>query len=379
MTRPSPPSCGIRRLCVTGDVMTGRGIDQVLPRPCDPAIPERYMRSATGYVELAEQHSGAFDKPVNGAHIWGSLPRDLDVRGCALRIVNLETAITNRGRPAPKEINYRMSPENASILASAGITACTLANNHVMDWGEQGLLDTLDVLDRLGVKHAGAGKTMARAAAPLILDHPDGRRVLVSAFGDVSAGVPRHWEAGADRPGVVLLPGSADAAIASVRVRLDPLRHPDDIFVVSLHWGGNWGYDIPQWQRRMAHAFIDEADADLVVGHSSHHAKGMEIHRGRLILYGCGDLVNDYEGIGGYEGFRPDLGLAFCVDLEAATGRLAALEVIVYQRRQFGLVNPGRDAVRRLADMFARESRLAGWRVDSADRSILLRKGAAPR
>ncbi|WP_397543979.1 CapA family protein, partial [Roseovarius salis] len=162
-----PP--GTLRLFLAGDVMLGRGIDQILPAPCDPRIHEHHVRSALGYVELAERRAGPIPRGVDPGYVWGPLPGDLDRRACDLRVVNLETAITRGGTPAPKGINYRVSPQNAVALCAAGIDACGLANNHVLDWGTAGLVDTLDTLDRLGVGRAGAGRTAQEAARPLSL------------------------------------------------------------------------------------------------------------------------------------------------------------------------------------------------------------------
>ena len=130
------------RIFLCGDVMTGRGIDQVLPHPCDPRLHERNMESATGYVRLAEQANGPIPTPVDFPYIWGAA---LDEFRCArpdARIINLETSITHSDSYIPKGINYRMSPENAGCLAAAGVDCCVLGNNHVLDWGHAGLLDT---------------------------------------------------------------------------------------------------------------------------------------------------------------------------------------------------------------------------------------------
>jgi poly-gamma-glutamate capsule biosynthesis protein CapA/YwtB (metallophosphatase superfamily) len=83
------------------------------------------------------------------------------------------------------------------------------------------------------------------------------------------------------------------------------MAKPGDLIVVSVHWGPNWGYDIPHQQRRFAHALIDKANVSII--HGQHHLKAIEVYRDRLILYGCGDFLNDYEGIKGYEEFRDDL------------------------------------------------------------------------
>jgi Putative enzyme of poly-gamma-glutamate biosynthesis (capsule formation) len=82
------------------------------------------------------------------------------------------------------------------------------------------------------------------------------------------------------------------------------VKQQGDIVVASIHWGGNWDYKVPREQREFAHKLIDEAGVDVIHGHSSHHIKGIEVYRGKLIMYGCSDLLNDYEGISGlYEDF----------------------------------------------------------------------------
>ena len=132
-------------------------------------------------------------------------------------------------------------------------------------------------------------------------------------FASADCGVPADWAADAATPGVNLLPDlslvMAEKAAASGRT----WRQPGDVLIASIHWGGNWGYRIPADQRRFAHALID-GGFDVVHGHSSHHPKGIEIYRRKLILYGCGDFINDYEGISGNEEYRGDLAL-MCISL----------------------------------------------------------------
>ena len=107
--------------------------------------------------------------------------------------------------------------------------------------------------------------------------------------------------------------------------------------LVSLHWGGNWGYRVPREQIDFAHELVDCGAADLVHAHSSHHPKGIEIYRGKLILYGCGDFINDYEGISGHEEFRGDLGVMYFAQLDSAGGELVALELVAMCRRRLRL------------------------------------------
>lgn len=325
------------RLFLAGDVMLGRGIDQILPHPVDPRIFEDYMTSAEGYVHLAERLNGPIPRPVGFAYVWGDLLAEDTFRRCDLRIVNLETAITTAANPEPKGINYRMHPKNTGVLTAALIDVCSIANNHMIDWGREGLVETLETLEAAGIASAGAGRHARQAAMPATLDVPGGGRVLVLAFGSPTSGIPNSWVATEDAAGINILPRTADETVASVRRQIDAIRRPGDILLVSIHWGGNWGFEIPANQRRLAHALIDAAGADIVFGHSSHHAKSIEVHAGKLILYGCGDFINDYEGIGGYERFRGDLAQAYFVQLDPVDGTLTGLEIKQYQRRKFRL------------------------------------------
>ena len=88
------------------------------------------------------------------------------------------------------------------------------------------------------------------------------------------------------------------------------VKRAGDVIVASIHWGSNWGYGFRERSALRAR-LIDAAAVDVVHGHSSHHPKAIEVYRDRLILYGCGDFLNDYEGIRGYEAFRADLALMY--------------------------------------------------------------------
>src|SRR5215510_28407 len=143
------------RLFLCGDVMCGRGIDQVLAHPCSPEIYEDYMRSAEDYVLLAEQANGLIPRRNEPSYVWGAALEQLARIQPDARIINLETAVTRSNDRVQKGINYRMSPENAACLADAKIDCCTLANNHVLDWGRAGLRETLATLQQLNIKVAG--------------------------------------------------------------------------------------------------------------------------------------------------------------------------------------------------------------------------------
>lgn len=362
-------------LCLTGDVMTGRGIDQILPHPCPPEIHEPAMDSALGYVRLAEQVSGPLPRAVEPAYIWGDALAELDRLRPDLRIINLETAVTTAQDWEPKGINYRMNPSNLPCLQAAGIDCCVLANNHVLDWGEDGLIETLACLHEAGFETAGAGLDADQAAAPAILPLPRGGRVLIFAWGMESSGVPRRWAAGPGRPGVNHLPDLSDETLQRIAHQIGTYRRPGDTVIASLHWGPNWGYRIPSEFRRFAHGLIDHAGVALVHGHSSHHPIGMETYEGRLILYGCGDLLNDYEGIGGYEEYRGDLSLLYLATLERSTGRLEALRLLPMRIRRFRLQRASAEEARWLCDMLVRESRLPDARFTvTTDGQLELRR-----
>jgi poly-gamma-glutamate capsule biosynthesis protein CapA/YwtB (metallophosphatase superfamily) len=348
------------RLFLCGDVMTGRGIDQVLPRPCDPALHESYVQSAIGYVRLAEQLNGPIPRPVEPSYIWGAALEEWARAAPDARIVNLETSITRSEDFVDKGINYRMSPENAECLAAASIDCCVLANNHVLDWGRDGLRDTLATLERLEIKPAGAGRNLDEASAPAVLAVAGEGRVLVFSFALGSSGTPRSWAATPDSAGVSFLPDLSEASAARVCDQIARTRQPGDVVVVSLHWGPNWGYDIARAQTRFAHALIDRAEVSVIHGHSSHHAKAIEVHRGRLVLYGCGDFLSDYEGIQGYEDYRDDLALMYFADIAPASGALAALEIVPLQIRRFRLNRADGQDVDWIRKRLERESRRFG-------------------
>ena len=362
-------------LFVCGDVMTGRGIDQVLAHPSEPYLYEPYVRSALRYVELAESASGPISRAVGDAYIWGDALAELHRRRPAARIVNLETAITASAHAWPdKGIHYRMHPANVGCLAAGAMDCCVLANNHVLDWGYDGLAETLATLHAAGIRTAGAGADAERASEPAIID-VGARRVLVFAFGSASAGVPREWAARSDRAGVNWLDAlDADTARA-IGARVAARKRAADIAVASIHWGGNWGYGVPREQRAFARMLIDEASMDIVHGHSSHHPKGIEVYHGRLILYGCGDFLNDYEGIGGYDEFRSELGFMYLPTLRTDAA-LAELTLVPTRIRHFRVNRAHGEGVEWLARMLAREGAAFGTRVERRpDETLVVRAG----
>jgi poly-gamma-glutamate capsule biosynthesis protein CapA/YwtB (metallophosphatase superfamily) len=360
-------------LCLTGDVMTGRGIDQILRHPGHPGIFERRMRSAVGYVELAEQRVGPIPRPVEPEYVWGDVLEVLHRTAPDAFIVNLETAVTDQGTPWPdKGIHYRMHPANVEVLAVAGVDAAVLANNHVLDWSFPGLAQTLDVVRGAGVAPVGAGRDAGEAWSPVAVDTADGR-VLVVAAATPSSGIPWDWAADVARPGVALLAELTDRAVERIAAVVASAARPGDVVVLSIHWGPNWGYGIPAEHQRFARALVERAGVHVVHGHSSHHPLGVEVHCGRLILYGCGDLITDYEGISGHEPYRGELGALYLPTIDHRTGTLERLEVAPTKVERFRLNRPPPPDVEWLATMLQRECSALGTSVTVGGDTLVVR------
>jgi poly-gamma-glutamate synthesis protein (capsule biosynthesis protein) len=331
---------GVRGRLVTlglcGDVMLGRGVDQILAHPGDPALQEPLVRDARTYVELAEAVNGPIPRLVGAGWPWGEALAVLTSRSVDVRVVNLETAITGSGEFAPgKTVHYRMNPANIDCLGVARPEVCGLANNHVLDFGRRGLAETLAALGRAGLPAAGAGPDDAWAWQPVTVPVRGGR-VVVYCFAAAGSGVPAGWAAAADRAGVALLPELSPTTLGLVADRIRRAKRPGDVVVASVHWGSNWGYPVGTDQVRFGHGLID-AGADLVHGHSSHHPRPVELYRGKLVLHGCGDFIDDYEGITGHQQYRPDLRLLYLASVDPGTGTLARLRMIPLQARQMRL------------------------------------------
>jgi poly-gamma-glutamate capsule biosynthesis protein CapA/YwtB (metallophosphatase superfamily) len=324
-------------LFLCGDVMTGRGIDQIMPHPSTPELYEPYVRDARQYAALAEKVNGRIEHSVGAEYIWGDALTELEVVQPDLRFINLETSITTSDSPWPeKAIHYRMHPANIGCLTVAKPDVCALANNHVLDWDYAGLHETLDNMAAAGLTTAGAGRSEAEAKRPALCQRGNSRVAFLSCA-VASSGTPEAWAAREDRAGVFWLPDLSDKALQSIAEALDSVRELSDITVCSIHWGGNWGHAIEPEKRAFAHRLIDEAGVDVIHGHSSHHPQCIEVHEGKPILYGCGDFINDYEGIRGYEKYRSDLTLMYFLTLSPEDKVLTKLEMVPMQLKKFQL------------------------------------------
>jgi poly-gamma-glutamate capsule biosynthesis protein CapA/YwtB (metallophosphatase superfamily) len=317
----------------TGDVMLGRLVDQLFPQHVTPwtARDSDEARILASFrARHPHLHHYGAERP------WAStLPL---FRSADLNLINLETAATTHDTPWPhKAFNYRMHPANVSpVLRAACIDFVSLANNHTLDFGPEGLVETVRALQGATVAFAGAGETTPEAVRPAVLQlprpppatpkgiaAPPAHAIHVYAAADHPhdwAGVPTfnlilHPSSPATRRRLhtMLVPddGRDDRAAASSR----STAPPPSLKIFSVHWGPNYAWRPDDEIRALAHFLVDECGVDIVHGHSSHHVQGVERYRGGLLLYGCGDLVDDYAINPTY---RNDLGAVWRVRVREA-------------------------------------------------------------
>jgi poly-gamma-glutamate synthesis protein (capsule biosynthesis protein) len=254
------------------------------------------------------------------------------LRGAGLVIANLECAVcepAERWHGAPKAFYFRAPPLTGQALLDAGIGLVSLANNHILDYGVQGLFDTLRILDAHGIAHAGAGSDLAAALAPVIVER-QGVRIGMAAFCDHQddfAATEKH-------PGMAWLGLQDEAAAIDAFARaLAPLRAQGARWpILSLHWGPNMVDTPDQRQRRLARAAID-VGWKIVYGHSAHVFQGIELYEGCPILYAAGDLVDDYQVD---PVFRNDHQLLFELELgEDSLERIVMRPLFIHRCRVF--------------------------------------------
>ena len=289
------------QIVLTGDVMLGRIVDRDVIR----------------------------NPQVAPAALWGDV---LPLLAAAdLRLANLECVISARGtpwHPRTKAFHFRAHPRATAFLHAASIDAVTLANNHVLDYGAEALLDCLVLLDRAGIRHAGAGRSRAEALAAARLD-TSGGCIAVVALTDNEP----DWEAGVTTPGVNYVAYDRRGLVEPYHTRITQLlvdtRRWADVLIVSAHVGPNWGPPSPAL-RALAHQLID-LGADLYWGHSNHTPLGIECYQGRPIVYAAGDCVDDY-AVDPVE--RNDGGFLFVVEVaQARVQRLRLYPTVIAQCR----------------------------------------------
>ena len=271
------------KIALTGDVMLGRLVDQYVVQ--NPSVPPEAL--------------------------WGDVLPLLLSADC--RVINLESVISSHGtkwHPTSKAFHFRAQPRALEFLRRAQIDGVTLANNHVLDYGADALVDCLKLLDGAKIQRAGAGATLEEALAPAVFSLPQGS-VAIMALTDNEP----EWEASNTRPGVNYVSYDDEGLLEPYRSRialaLSHARRRSDLVIVSAHVGPNWG-DPSRAMQTVARDLVDMG-ADLYWGHSNHTPQGIELYKGRAILYSTGDFVDDYM-VDNDE--RNDLSFLFMLEVE---------------------------------------------------------------
>ena len=298
------------KIALTGDVMLGRLVD-------DTVIWNTLLPPAT---------------------VWGDvLPLLL---AADLRFVNLECVISQSGQkwqPDQKAFHFRASPRAIEVLQAARIDAVTLANNHILDYGPEALLECLTFLDRAGIPHTGAGRNLRDALAPLLVEFV-GNRVAVVALTDNEPA----WEAAEHQPGVNHVAYDRHGLLEPYRTRLAEVislaRRNARFVIISAHVGPNWG--APSSAMRALARHLLDLGADLYWGHSNHTPQGIELYQGKAILYSTGDFIDDY-AVDPTE--RNDLSFLFLLDIQNGHLEHLHLHPVRIDNYRVGIAK-GRDA-----------------------------------
>ena len=372
----NPASRKIMKIFLCGDVMIGRGIDQILLYPSNPKIYEPFVKDARDYIKLAEKINVKINYPVSFDYIWGDAFQELEKENPNLRIINLETTINTSENFEPKGINYRMNPKNIEVLKVFKIDVACLANNHILDFKEEGLLETIEVLNKNRILTVGEGKNIKEAEKPVIISKNKNLRTLIFNYADVLSVVPSWWKAIEDKNGVNLisiynLGNKRELEVINVIKRnIQKYKKGNDFVIFSIHWGPNWGYKISEEERNFAYQLIEKAKVDLIFGHSSHHFKGVETYKEKLIIYGAGDFINDYEGIRDYEEFRGDLVLDYLVEIEE-TNKIDKLKLLPFRIKNFRLNYCNEKEIDWIFNVLKRESKIEGNLIKEEKRIII--------
>lgn len=307
-------------ITLLGDIMLGRLIDQLLPYHVDECEEAKHAAS----FRKSYKHLQDYDTESP----WGN---SLDfLRKSDLVLGNLETAATTCAKKWPNKVfNYRMHPANVACLKAAKIAYVSLANNHTLDFCREGLHETIEVLESSGIAYAGAGRTVEEATRPGILRlNPS-----LTASGETQPEHEIHLFSYSDHPDDwksvpefnLIRYDSASKAKLKEQLTKDYTKVPSTpaLKIVSVHWGPNYSWNPDEDIRALAHFLIDSCGVDLIQGHSSHHVQGAEVYKGKLIIYGCGDFVDDYAV---NPQFRNDLSAAWNVHVVGLSDGRAVLK-----------------------------------------------------
>ena len=238
-----------------GDVMIGRSVDPVISRE--------------GF-----------------SYVWGDVLPIL--RRTDVNIINLETTLTTSTKAVQKVFNFKATPEKINSLKEGHITFANLANNHILDYSEEGLAETLHTLQDAGIQYTGAGMNEEEAAKPAFIEK-NGFRLKLLGLTDNEPG----WKAGARKSGINYINVSVKNQRQKVLETIAEVRKNSDMVIISIHWGPNMREEPSDEFIAFAHEMAEHG-ADIIHGHSAHIFQGIEVYHNKIVLYDTGDFIDDY-------------------------------------------------------------------------------------
>lgn len=267
------------KITAVGDVLLGRGVEY------------RLKEQKKDYTYPFERVSGILQ---GGDIIFGNLEASITPSTHGLAGIDVKGG------------KYVLKADPAAFegIKYAGFNIMNLANNHILDYYDKGLLDTIELFDKNGISHIGAGKNLDAARKPVILEKK-GMKIGFLSYTEMANMVykgnpPVKFAADSSKAGVSPLD------IDYIKEDIGKLKGSADIIIISLHWGVEYTPDLYPGQSELAHKIIDEG-ADAIIGHHPHHMKGIEIYKEKPILYSLGNFISDQNDPNNQQGFIASL------------------------------------------------------------------------
>lgn len=244
-----------------------------------------------------------------GDYLFGNIPLNLNED---VRIINLEASPTYTiDTSSNKSIHYHVHIDNVNNIFSKFVNSylLCLANNHALDMGKESFInETLpNVKNIIGVN-----------LLPTMIGN-----LAICNFGCGCSGIPKEWSSYINYLPPIINDENVNIAF---NVISKSFKNVNEIKILSIHWGPNWSYsnDGQEYRKKLAYRLIDELGISVIHGHSSHHIRGIELYKGKIIIYGAGDFINDYEKIPSkYNTY----GALYVIDIDNS-GNLTNLELL---------------------------------------------------
>lgn len=199
-----------------------------------------------------------------------------------ISMINLENPLTTRGTPVIKEYNFQANPKYVKVLTDAGVDIVNLANNHIYDYGDDGVFDTIEYLDSAGIKHVGAGRNFTTACQPVLFTVKTLRVAYFGYFDSIKT-MSLHFASDSEA-------GPVNFNLEYLKNDIAAIRESVDVIIVNVHWGIEKSHEVQERQIALAHEAID-AGADVIVGHHPHVLQGVERYKGKIIAYSLGNFI----------------------------------------------------------------------------------------